>query len=173
MGAKATPPDAATLKLVMARASLPFVGFGIMDNAVMIIAGEQIDLTVGVMFGISTMAAAAIGNTISDVFGVMAGGWVETQAARVGIAAPQLTRAQMGMPEVKRAEMWGNTFGVVLGCVIGMFPLLFLESDKASELKRETKLERSKNQTFNEVRDSGSLSAHVCFALALTNRVLR
>lgn len=36
----------------------PAIGFGIMDNFVMITAGEAIDSTFGVMFGLSTMAAA-------------------------------------------------------------------------------------------------------------------
>jgi hypothetical protein len=49
---------------------LPFVGFGFVDNFIMIIAGDYIDLTLGVSLGISSMAAAGIGNTISDVAGL-------------------------------------------------------------------------------------------------------
>ena len=37
-----------------------------MDNALLIIAGDAIDSSIGVMFGLSTMCAAAIGNLISD-----------------------------------------------------------------------------------------------------------
>ena len=32
--------------------------------------GEYIDITFGALFGITTMAAAAIGNMISDVLGI-------------------------------------------------------------------------------------------------------
>lgn len=38
-----------------------------MDNAILIIAGEAIDENLGVILGISTMCAAAVGNIISDV----------------------------------------------------------------------------------------------------------
>jgi Transmembrane protein 65 len=41
------------------------------------LAGEYIDLTLGVTMGISTMAAAALGNLVSDVAGVGLGGVVE------------------------------------------------------------------------------------------------
>jgi hypothetical protein len=37
---------------------VPFLGFGFMDNFIMILAGDQIDATFGVTLGISTMAAA-------------------------------------------------------------------------------------------------------------------
>ena len=45
--------------------AVPFTGFGIMDNAIMIVAGDYIDLKLGVMLGISTMCAAGFGNIIS------------------------------------------------------------------------------------------------------------
>ena len=48
----------------------PFVGFGIADNGIMIMAGEKIDLTLGVKLGWSTLAASGFGNTISDVVGL-------------------------------------------------------------------------------------------------------
>jgi hypothetical protein len=45
-----------------------------MDNAIMIIAGDQIDASLGITLGISTMAAAALGNLLSDIVGVCFGG---------------------------------------------------------------------------------------------------
>ena len=39
----------------------------------MIVVGEQIDCTLGVKFGLSTMAAAGVGNTISDMVGISLG----------------------------------------------------------------------------------------------------
>jgi hypothetical protein len=44
------------------------LGFGFLDNFIMIVAGEYIDLTLGVTLGISTMAAAALGKLVSAVF---------------------------------------------------------------------------------------------------------
>ncbi|VDL88649.1 unnamed protein product [Schistocephalus solidus] len=54
-----------TQPVFLASAS-PFIGFGFMDNFVMIIAGEYIDLTFATVFGFSTMAAAGLGNLISN-----------------------------------------------------------------------------------------------------------
>ena len=75
-------PSMASLRLVAINTSIPFVGFGIMDNAIMILAGDMIDTSLGVAFGISTMCAAAIGNIVSDVAGVMLGTVVEDFCAR-------------------------------------------------------------------------------------------
>lgn len=50
--------------------ALPFVGFGFLDNFIMIVAGEYIDTTLGATLAISTMAAAAMGNLVSDVAGI-------------------------------------------------------------------------------------------------------
>lgn len=50
--------------------TVPFIGFGIMDNGIMIIAGDQIDMTLGAALGLSTMAAAGLGNLVSDIVGV-------------------------------------------------------------------------------------------------------
>lgn len=41
-----------------------------MDNSIMIIAGETIEVKLGLVLGITTMASAAIGNLLSDVAGV-------------------------------------------------------------------------------------------------------
>ena len=54
-------------------AAIPMVGFGFMDNLVMIQAGEAIDSTLGVTFAMSTLTAAAYGQVISDVSGVLSG----------------------------------------------------------------------------------------------------
>ena len=53
---------------------VPFIGFGFMDNAIMILAGDKIDMTLGLSLGLSTMAAAGLGNLLSDVCGIGFGG---------------------------------------------------------------------------------------------------
>lgn len=55
------------LKLVLLRAAIPMIGFGFMDNFVLIIAGDYIDGTIGVTLGISTMCAAALGNIARSI----------------------------------------------------------------------------------------------------------
>ena len=46
-------PSRSQLKLLFAHQLLPFVGFGFLDNLIMILAGEYIDTTIGVTLGIS------------------------------------------------------------------------------------------------------------------------
>lgn len=96
--AAATGPvtvSAQDLKYVALQFGLPFVGFGFVDNAIMILAGDYIDLTLGVSLGISSMAAAGIGNTISDIAGLGLGNVVEDMCARLGLPNPSLTQEQV------------------------------------------------------------------------------
>ena len=79
------------LMLVALESAIPFVGFGFVDNAVMIVAGDYIDVTFGVVLGISTIAAAGFGNLVSDVMGLGFGGVIETWAAKLGVSVwPQI-----------------------------------------------------------------------------------
>ena len=55
-------PSARDLQLVALNVGVPFIGFGIMDNAILIMAGDAIDVSLGVAFNISTLCAAALGN---------------------------------------------------------------------------------------------------------------
>lgn len=43
------PPSSKDLRQLAYHNSLPFVGFGFLDNFVMILAGEYIDLTLGIL----------------------------------------------------------------------------------------------------------------------------
>lgn len=81
---------------------VPFVGFGFLDNFFMIIAGDYIESSLGVYMCITTMAAAALGNTISDVFGLGLAHYVEQFCIFIGIEAPNLTPTQQNMPITQR-----------------------------------------------------------------------
>jgi hypothetical protein len=117
--------------------SLPFIGFGFLDNFVMILAGEYIDVTLGARLGISTMAAAALGNTISDMMGVGSAWYVETLAVRLGAECPPLAKAQLDMLISRIATNLGRCLGVMLGCLLGMLPLLFINtSDETGGTKQ-------------------------------------
>lgn len=171
-------PPTRDLYAVAIRQAIPFVGFGIMDNAILLLAGEAIDLHLGLALGISTMCAAAIGNIISDITGVMFGAMIEDAVLRWSTVVERLTRGRVKVPAMPnlsheqrqlRSVRWSGQFGcaigLTIGCVIGMFPLLFFpeveksrtkeQEDNAQEqLKKEIshwkerfrKLEREKNE---------------------------
>jgi Transmembrane protein 65 len=54
-------PSLQNLKTLFVASAIPMVGFGFMDNCVMIQAGQYIDSTIGVRLGLATMTAAAAG----------------------------------------------------------------------------------------------------------------
>ena len=56
------PPTRSQLMAVFGRTAVPYLGFGAVDNALMVLTGEAIDSTFGVVLGLSTLAAAALGN---------------------------------------------------------------------------------------------------------------
>jgi hypothetical protein len=116
-------------------------GFGFMDNLVMIQAGDLIDSTIGVRFGLSTLTAAAFGQVFSDVSGVCFGGTVEAIASRLGLPVVTLTMAQLSLPIAKRTALGGAVVGVIVGCLLGMTSLLFMDLGKAERLKREKELD--------------------------------
>ncbi|KMQ86513.1 transmembrane protein 65, partial [Lasius niger] len=96
-------PTTKDLVLVAIANAIPFVGFGFLDNFIMIIAGDQIELVLNRRFPISTMAAAALGNTVSDVIGIGSVHYVEIFAQKVGFKAPTLTLGQLNLPRTRIA----------------------------------------------------------------------
>jgi len=121
---------------------IPFIGFGIMDNAILIYAGDMIDVHLGVLLGISTLCAAAIGNIISDVAGVMLGTVIEDVTARfLNVPIPKFTHVQRELRSVRFAGQLGIAIGLTIGCIIGMFPLLFLDTDhKKNKVDQQDKV---------------------------------
>eukprot|EP00924_Labyrinthula_sp_SR-Ha-C_P009913 maker-scaffold_21-snap-gene-3.10-mRNA-1 protein AED:0.28 eAED:0.28 QI:88/1/1/1/1/1/2/163/269 len=113
--------------------TIPFVGFGFLDNAVMIVAGDLIEEYFGVFLGLSTLAAAGLGNLLSDVVGLIFGDWVEQGAKKLGVKDPKLSLKQMNLRTTKRIQLWGSLIGIVVGCLFGMLPLLFIDTHKEKE----------------------------------------
>ncbi|XP_046332286.2 transmembrane protein 65-like [Haliotis rufescens] len=141
------PPTSTQLRLLAFHNALPFIGFGFFDNFIMIVCGEYIDSTLGAVLGISTMAAAGLGNLISDVVGLGSASYVERLAAAAGVRAPALTPPQLDMKSTRRSSSFGKIFGISLGCLIGMFPLLFFHDDeKKTEEKSEGESTESSEQ---------------------------
>ncbi|XP_012522699.1 uncharacterized protein LOC105828759 isoform X2 [Monomorium pharaonis] len=116
-------PTTKDLVLVAIANAIPFVGFGFLDNFIMIVAGDQIELMLNRRFPISTMAAAALGNTVSDVIGIGSVHYVEMFAQKIGFEAPKLTLVQLNLPRTRIAANVGRVIGVTIGCLIGMTPI--------------------------------------------------
>jgi len=117
--------------------AIPFVGFGFCDNAIMLMAGEGIESSLGVALGITTLAAAGLGNLISDVVGLGLADTIEAQARRFGVSEPPLTTEQLRMPVMRATRTAGAVVGVSVGCLLGMVPLLFFDSAKKAAGKEK------------------------------------
>lgn len=126
----ADPVPLAALLLIALEAGLPFVGFGFLDNATMILAGDAIDHTVGFYLNCSVMASAAMGNVVSGVMGMQVHGLVEKGVQRLNLKTPALTEAQLNGRQVFLAGHLGGTMGIMLGLTLGMLPLLFMKSEE-------------------------------------------
>uniref|UniRef100_A0A3Q2VA12 Transmembrane protein 65 n=1 Tax=Haplochromis burtoni TaxID=8153 RepID=A0A3Q2VA12_HAPBU len=119
---KPSPPTAAQIRYVLLHNAIPFVGFGFLDNAIMIAAGTQIELSIGVTLGISTMAGKS-----------RAASYVEVLASKLGMQVPDLTPKQVDMWQTRLSSHMGKAIGVSIGCILGMFPLFFLGDDDEKE----------------------------------------
>lgn len=119
-------PQVRQLMMVAVAAGVPFVGFGVCDNAIMILAGDTIEKSVGVRLGLSAMAAAGLGNLCSDVAGIGLADYIELLCLKMGVPIPTLSREQLMLAETRAAKTAGACLGVSLGCLIGMFPLLVI-----------------------------------------------
>jgi len=121
---------------------IPFLGFGFLDNALMILFGDVIDQSFCVVFGFSTLAAAALGNTISDFFGVFSGGAVEDLAQSAGFKVPEISPGQRQLRITRTATAAGNSVGIIIGCLLGMAPLIWMDADAANRKKNEERRKR-------------------------------
>lgn len=144
-------PTSQQLKIVALRAAIPMIGFGFMDNLVMISAGEMIDLSIGVTFGLSTLTAAGFGQCISDVVGFTSGGLVDALVTKLHIPSHGLSTAQMGLKRTRVFHTIGGSLGVLLGCLLGMTSLLFIDTSKADRMRKAKEL----HSIFRSVMDEG------------------
>lgn len=110
-------------------AAIPMVGFGFMDNFIMITAGSAIDNSLGVHLGMATMTAAAIGQVVSDVSGVFFG---DTLSKVFNVAPANLTKAQSKLKLVSRIKLTGGVLGVTAGCILGAAALWIIPDKEES-----------------------------------------
>lgn len=130
------PPTFAMCASVALAAALPFVGFGFLDNFIMLVAGEEIDATLGVKLGFSTLASAGLGNLVSDVAGIGFADQLEGYVRKLKWAKSQpLSPAQRVMLKAKVAKTGGSVLGVTVGCLLGMVPLLWMDAPQREAAK--------------------------------------
>jgi hypothetical protein len=103
----------------MISVSSAFIVFGIIDNGVMVISGSAIEHSLGEFLGISTMASAGLGNTLSDIIGIICGRYIEK------ILFKNLDK---GTGELSQLQIISSeAVGITIGCLLGMIPLLFMK----------------------------------------------
>ncbi|CAE7329471.1 TMEM65 [Symbiodinium sp. CCMP2592] len=137
---EAERPTPLQMRRLFVISAVPFVAFGIVDQSVLLYAGDAIDNTLGVALGLPTLAAAAMGQVMSDTCGVAFGGTIEAAALKLGLPLPGLTEAQQRLGSVKRVSTLGGVCGVILGCFIGMGNLLLIDLKAAERAKKEKEL---------------------------------
>jgi hypothetical protein len=138
---RAETPEPSRMQLykVAFTTCVPFIAFGCVDNGLMVIYGDMIDGTLGVMFGCSMLASAALGNAISNIFGMISHGTIIKWAGNLGLPDPHLTLSQRKLPKVHFWSTFGSTVGVFSGCLLGMTPLLFMDQTKKEEERNAAK----------------------------------
>eukprot|EP00927_Polykrikos_kofoidii_P074217 TRINITY_DN70198_c0_g1_i1.p1 TRINITY_DN70198_c0_g1~~TRINITY_DN70198_c0_g1_i1.p1 ORF type:complete len:347 (-),score=48.97 TRINITY_DN70198_c0_g1_i1:39-1016(-) len=129
-------PSSTQLRTLFLHAAVPMVGFGFMDNSIMILTGDLIDSTIGQRFQMATMTAAACGQLCSDTCGVCFGGFIEAMATKVGLPIPALSAAQRQLRICKMYGTAGAATGVIIGCGLGMLNLLWLDLGAAEQERR-------------------------------------
>eukprot|EP00891_Asterochloris_glomerata_P006582 jgi/Astpho2/6582/e_gw1.00101.178.1_t len=94
----------------------------------MLIAGEEIDATFGERLGLSTLAAAGLGNLVSDVAGLALAERLEVLAVKLGWSPRiAMTTQQKALTITRAARTGGQMIGISVGCLAGMVPLLWYE----------------------------------------------
>ena len=104
----------------------------------MIQAGQYIDTTLGVKLGLATMTAAACGQVVSDVSGVLFGGTVEAFINRwmPNPIAATLSTAQRQSFWGRYASLSGAVIGVTMGCALGALTLFFVDLEARDRIQR-------------------------------------
>ena len=146
-----SPPSPETLRKIFVFNAVPFVAFGLIDNTVLIYAGDAIDNSVGVAFGLSSLAAAAMGQIFSDTSGVLFGGAIEAWFLKLGFTQPVLTVEQNMMRVTRMTSTWGKVIGVVTGCTLGLLNLLLIDPHAAEKAKEEKEF----TAMFRAIMDEG------------------
>ena len=129
-----SPPTSQQLRRLAVISAVPCIAFGCLDNSVMLLAGDAIDTAIGVKFGLSALACAAVGNVVADSIGQLSGGSIGA-LLKPHLPNPKLTPSQQASSQVRTTHLVASTLGIVLGCLIGCFPLLWMSNEKTPNEK--------------------------------------
>jgi len=116
---------------IFVKKALPMGVFGFIDNVILVLVGETLDATIAQTMGFSSMASAGIGNAISDAVGVLGQDTVDRALEKIGLGGEN-DDGEEGFAE-KVVGKTGGSIGIIVGCLIGMFPLLFMRGGSVDE----------------------------------------
>lgn len=156
-------PSTSQLRTLFIASAVPMVGFGFMDNFIMIQSAGYIDATLGAALGIATLTAAAMGQVVSDVSGVVFGGTIERILHKLkAVKTPTLTEAQRALPRCRNVAMAGSVCGIILGCLLGASSLLFVDLDAHERQQKAAELRDVVNSMLMSVDDDEILPFDEC-----------
>eukprot|EP00040_Diaphanoeca_grandis_P029348 m.171678 g.171678 ORF g.171678 m.171678 type:complete len:268 (+) comp31657_c0_seq1:425-1228(+) len=158
-------PSKSQLRNLFWISTIPMVGFGFADNAIMICAGEAIDETFGNILRISTMAAAGLGNALSDVCGIFLADKIMFVATKFGLPLQTLTTQQMDLRVCTKVKLIGSVIGITVGCILGMAPLLFMNSREEETLEHlfdSVDADGNGRLSFSEIQAASSKLGLIC-----------
>lgn len=157
-------PSSAQMYTLFVASAIPMCAFGFMDNVIMIQAGGYIDATFGATLGLATLSAAALGQVVSDVSGVVFGSTVEGLLQKyklMPVSAVPLSQAQRQLPQVRRIAMMGSVAGMVVGCLLGASSLLFVDLHAHERQKRTAELKDVISTMLAQENELGSCRVHL------------
>ena len=126
---KVTGKKAGSLKKlirIFVKKAAPMAVFGFIDNVILVLVGEVIDRSIAKTLGISTMAAAGLGNATSDAVGVLGQETVDKALDKVGLGPSDVENDVPDTALEKFVSTSGGVIGIIVGCLVGMIPLLFM-----------------------------------------------
>ncbi|KYO03035.1 GAF domain-related protein, putative, partial [Plasmodium reichenowi] len=119
--------------------SIPMIGFGFMDQFIMIRLGDIFDASIGVTFGISTLCAASFGQLCSDTFGIFFGYVLNYLLQTYKIIQP--IKYDIKNKVYQYCTLIGSVLGILFGCALGMLQLIFIDTTKSERLKKKKELD--------------------------------
>ncbi|KAJ1348509.1 hypothetical protein KIN20_003824 [Parelaphostrongylus tenuis] len=129
---------------------IPTFVFGALDSSLLIYSGQSINSTFAAIYGLSVMGAAALGNVLTKfvlhLVQIRFGHVIE----RFGLRFPVLSPEQMHNKDVSRVSNWATSLGLLMGSIIGLFPLLFYDYLTEEEVERKKKILLSKYRRNDE-----------------------
>lgn len=125
-------PTNGQLFLLATTVGVPFIGFGFMDNSIMLLAGEAIDYYICDSMGFGPLISAALGNIVAAWASLTMGKFLDHLFMEMGLANKHgLTSRQHRLRIAQLAGLLGSMVGITIGMLLGMFPIaIFGDGDE-------------------------------------------